>query len=162
MDRTTASGVLRGLTAAGVLLSAVVHLELWAQGVRLVPIIGEAFMMNAIGGLVLGVLVLVWRNPLPLIGSILFGLGTLGAFLASITVGIFGFREQAAGVAQALAAAAEIAAVVFAVAALVVEHRYPPPRRPNPREAHGVLNTSPIRPRQTTGAEAGARGSTGS
>src|SRR3712207_5798356 len=93
MDGTTASGVLRGLTAAGVLLSASVHLQLWAQGVRLVPVIGEAFMLNAIGGLVLGLLVLTWRHPLPLLGAIAFGLATLGAFVASVTVGIFGFRE---------------------------------------------------------------------
>lgn len=140
----SASQVLRGLTAAGVLLSAAVHLQLWAQGVRVVPFVGEAFVLNAVGGLVLGVLLLTWRNPLPLLGAVLFGLSTLAAFAASITVGIFGFREQAAGVPQALAAAGEVAAVLFAVAALLLEHRHPLPRRPGPREAHGVLNTSPL------------------
>jgi hypothetical protein len=144
MGGTTASSVLRGLTAAGVLLSAAVHLQLWAQGIRVVNIIGEAFVLNAVGGLALGLLLLTWLHPLPLLGAIGFGLSTLGAFVASITVGIFGFREQAAGVPQLLAAAAEVAAIVFAIAALVVEHRHPVPRTPSKREAHGVLNTSPV------------------
>src|SRR3712207_9588335 len=39
MPTTTGSRVLRGLTATGVLLSAAVHLQLWAQGVRVVPFI---------------------------------------------------------------------------------------------------------------------------
>ena len=150
MTTTTGSRVLRGLTATGVLLSASVHLQLWAQGVRVVPFIGEAFMLNAIGGLVLGLLVLTWWKPWPLIGAVLFGLGTLGAFAASVTVGLLGFREQAAGVPQALAAGAEIAAVVFGIAALVAERR--PPATPVDRHQphvdrhhpHGVLNTSPV------------------
>ncbi|WP_186816350.1 hypothetical protein [Cellulomonas aerilata] len=144
MDSTTVSSLLRGLTAAGVLLSASVHLQLWAQGVRVVPVIGEAFILNAVGGLVLALLVLTWRNPLPLLGAIGFGLSTLAAFGLSVTVGLFGFLEQAAGVPQLLAAASEVAAVVFAAAALVVEHRHPLPRTPSRREAHGVLNTSPV------------------
>jgi hypothetical protein len=144
MGATTTSALLRGLTAAGVLLSASVHLQLWAQGIRVVPVIGEAFIVNAIAGLVLGLLVLTWHNPLPLLGAIGFGLSTLGAFLASITVGLFGFGEQASGVPQFLAAAAEVAAIVFASAALVFEHRHPQPHTPGRREAHGVLNTSPV------------------
>ncbi len=143
MHPTTASGLLRGLTAAGVLLSAAVHLLLWAQGVRVVPIIGEAFMLNAVGGLLLGLLVLTWRHPLPLLGAVGFGVATLVAFWLSVTVGLFGFREQAAGAMQYLAAASEVAAIVFAVAALVVERRYRLRPR-SPREAHGVLNTSPV------------------
>jgi hypothetical protein len=143
MPITTGSRVLRGLTSAGVLLSAAVHLQLWATGVRFVPFIGEAFVVNAVAGLVLGILVLTWWNPLPLLGSVAFGLGTLGAFIASITVGLLGFQEQAAGVPQALAAAGEIAAVVFGIAALIVEHR-PASQRVDRHHPHGVLNTSPV------------------
>jgi hypothetical protein len=140
---TTGSRVLRGLTATGVLLSASVHLQLWAQGINTVPFIGEAFMLNAIGGLVLGLLVLTWWNPLPLLGAIGFGVATLAAFTASVTVGLLGFKEQAAGAPQALAAAGEIAAVVFGIAALVVERR-PHTERMSLHHPHGVLNTSPV------------------
>jgi hypothetical protein len=143
MATTTGSRVLRGLTAAGVLLSAAVHLQLWAQGVRVVPFIGEAFMVNAIGGLLLGLLVVAWWNPLPLLGAVAFGLGTLGAFVMSITVGLLGFGEQASGVPQTLAAAAEIAAIVFGIAALVVERR-PATEHVDRHHPHGVLNTSPV------------------
>ena len=144
MPTTTGSRVLRGLTATGVLLSAAVHLQLWAQGVKVVPFIGEAFMLNAIGGLLLGLLVLTWWNPLPLLGAVGFGVATLAAFAASITVGLLGFREQAAGAPQALAAAGEIAAVVFGITALLVERRAPTQRLSTHRP-HGVLNTSPVR-----------------
>jgi hypothetical protein len=124
MVTTTASEVLRGLTATGVLLSASVHLQIWAQGMKTVPIVGEAFMANAIGGLVLGLLVLTWRrNPLPLLGAVAFGVATLGAYLTSVTVGLFGVKEEQGGVIQTLAAAAEVAAVVFAIGALVSEER---------------------------------------
>lgn len=137
MITTTASDVLRGLTATGVLLSASIHLQIWAQGMSQVPIVGEAFMANAIGGVVLGVLVLTWRNPLPLLGAMGFGVATLGAYITSITVGLFGVREQPGGVIQTLAAAAEVAAIVFAIGALVVEERARK-RHPGPPREHAL------------------------
>jgi hypothetical protein len=143
MLTTTASEVLRGLTATGVLLSASVHLQIWAQGMRTVPVVGEAFMANAVGGLLIGVLVLTWRrNPLPLLAAAGFGLATLGAYLTSITVGLFGVREEPGGVIQTLAAGAEVAAVVFAVAAIVVEER-DRKRHPAPHREHALALAGP-------------------
>ena len=138
MVTTTASEVLRGLTATGVLLSASVHLQIWAQGMRTVPIVGEAFMANAVGGVLIGLLVLTWRrHPLPLLAALGFGLATLGAYTVSITVGLFGVKEEPGGVIQTLAAAAEIAAVVFAIWALVVEER-DRKRHPGPPQEHAL------------------------
>lgn len=135
---TTSSEVLRGLTATGVLLSASVHLQLWAQGMRTVPVVGEAFMLNAVGGIVLGILVLTWRrSPLPLLGAVGFGLATLAAYVVSITVGLFGVREEPGGVIQTLAAGAEIAAVVFGIGALVAEERHRR-RHPEPAGEHAL------------------------
>jgi hypothetical protein len=150
MLTTTPSEVLRGLTATGVLLSASVHLQIWAQGMRTVPVVGEAFMANAIGGLVIGLLVLTWRrNPLPLLAALGFGLATLGAYVTSITVGLFGVKEEPGGAVQTLAAAAEIAAVVFAVAALVVEERdrkrHPEPPREHALALAGLSLRRPVR-----------------
>src|SRR6266550_73241 len=55
----------RGLAAAGVFLAAVVHLDLWVQGFRSIATIGPLFMLNFVGGMIIGVGALVWRHWLP-------------------------------------------------------------------------------------------------
>jgi hypothetical protein len=114
---------LRGLTAAGVAVSAVVHLELWAAGMRFLDVVGPAFLLNAVGGLAIAVAVLFWRHWLPLLAAVGFGLSTLGAFVLSATVGFFGVHETWSGVPQVLSAVSEVVAVVFGVAALLAERR---------------------------------------
>lgn len=113
--------VARGLTAAAVLLSAVVHLDLWASGMRTVDVVGPAFLLNAIGGLAIALAVLLWRHWLPLLAAIGFGAATLGAFVMSMTVGFFGVSGQVWGVPQVLSVVAEAAAIVFAAIALLAE-----------------------------------------
>lgn len=104
-------------------MSAVVHFELWAQGVDEVPVIGPLFLLNAIGGLVIALAVLTWKHWLPVLASIGFNVLTLVAFALAVTVGLFGSQEVAAGVPQALAGIAELVALVCAVALLVVGTR---------------------------------------
>ncbi|MBN9326881.1 MAG: hypothetical protein J0I87_08220 [Cellulomonas sp.] len=106
------------------LLSAVVHLELWFSGFRQFTVVGPAFLLNAVGGLVIGVLLLVWRHWLPLLGALGFGVATFGAFLVSTTAGgLFGVHEQWTGVPIWTSAITETAAIVLAVGTLVVERR---------------------------------------
>lgn len=116
------STVARALLAAAVLLSAAVHLELWAGGMRAVDVVGPAFMANAVGGLVIAVAVLLWRHWLPPAAALAFGAATLGAFVTSTTAGgFFGVHETWDGVPQMLSAVSEVAAVVLAVVVLVGE-----------------------------------------
>jgi len=122
-QRETLAIVARALTAASVMLSAVVHLELWAMGMRNVDVVGSAFLLNAVGGLVIALAVLLWRHWLPLLAAIGFGAATLGAFVMSMTVGFFGVQEQVWGVPQVLSAASEVLAIVFALIALLAERR---------------------------------------
>jgi hypothetical protein len=117
------ASVLRGVLAASVLLSAVVHLELWAEGFNQLAVVGPAFLLNAIGGFAIGLAVLVWRHWIPVVLAIGFGLATLGAFVVSATVGLFGVHEVFYGVTQTTAGIAEIVAVVFGVAVLALERR---------------------------------------
>ncbi|WP_407345210.1 hypothetical protein [Pengzhenrongella phosphoraccumulans] len=120
------SHLLRALVATCVLLSAVAHLFLWADGMKAVDVVGPAFLVNAVGGILLGYLVLAWYSALPLLGAIAFGLGTLAAFVISTTSGgFFGVHETWSGAPQLLSAAAEIGAIVFAALALAVERRRP-------------------------------------
>lgn len=104
---------LRLLTAASVLVSALVHLQLWLDGYRTIPVIGPAFLLNAVGGAAIAVAVVVWRHWLPLAAAVAFGLSTVGAFLVSTTVGLFGVQERLLGRPQLIAAVSEIAAIVF-------------------------------------------------
>lgn len=103
----------RLLTAASVLVSAVVHLQLWLEGFRAIPVIGPAFLLNAVGGGAIAVAVLAWRHWLPLAAAVAFGAGTLAAFLVSTTVGLFGVQERLLGGPQVLAAVSEVTAIVF-------------------------------------------------
>ena len=122
VSTSTTSRVLRGLLAACVLLSAVVHFELWIdQGFRSIDVIGPAFLLNAIGGLAIGVAVLVWDHWLPVLAAIGFGATTMGAFTISATVGLFGVHEPWSGAPQIVSAVTEIGAVVLGIVVLVVE-----------------------------------------
>src|SRR3954447_2790288 len=79
------SQVLRGLVATCVILNAVIHLDLWANGMKDLAVVGPAFLLNGFGGIAIGLAVLVWRHWLPLLGAIGFGLATLTAFIISTT-----------------------------------------------------------------------------
>ncbi|SDP68386.1 hypothetical protein SAMN04487905_10780 [Actinopolyspora xinjiangensis] len=120
--RVTAE-VLRVLVATGLLLSAVVHLELWAQGVREVAVIGPLFLLNAVAGLVLAMVLLGWKHWLPVLGAVAFGVLTLAAFFVAVTIGLFGSEEVATGVPQLLAGVAEAVVVLAALPLLVLGAR---------------------------------------
>ena len=114
-----------GLAAAGVLLSADVHFDLWyAQGFRVVDTIGPLFLLNAIGGLIIGLVLICWRHWLPALAAAGFGAATLVAFYLSVTIGLFNFKEIATGEPQLLAQVAEYVALVFGVIAAWMSWRH--------------------------------------
>lgn len=114
----SAAGALPGLIGASVLVSAYIHVELWFQGIAQTSVIGPLFLLNGVGGLVIGLAVLFWRHWLPVLGALGFGALTLAAFWLSTTVGLFGMQEVATGVPQIAAEVAEIVTVIGCVAAL--------------------------------------------
>jgi hypothetical protein len=103
---------IRLLAAIAVLVSAAVHLYLWQDGMKDVDVIGPAFMLNAIGGAVIAVLLLAWRHWIPSFLTLGFGLSTLGGFIISATVGLFGVQEQWQGWPVWTAAVSEVVAIV--------------------------------------------------
>lgn len=115
--------MLRWITAVSVLVSGVVHLQLWFDGFRMIEVIGPLFMLNALAGAVIAVATVVWRHWLTLLAAIGFGAATLGAFVLSTTVGFFGVNERWVGTPVWVAAISEALAVVVGVAALVTERR---------------------------------------
>lgn len=126
IDRSRATiDLMCGLAATGALLSAVVHFDLWyAQGFREVDTIGPLFLLNAIGGLVIGLVLICWRHWLPALAAAGFGAATLVAFYLSVTIGLFNFKEIATGEPQVLAEVAEYVALVFGVIAAWMSWRH--------------------------------------
>lgn len=119
--RSTVGTAARGLAAASVLMSAVVHLDLWALGLSAHPVLGPGFMATFVGGLVVALALLLWDHWLPVLATIGFGLATLGAYVMAMTVGFLGVQEAGGGVPATLSLVSESAAVVFGVVALVAE-----------------------------------------
>ncbi|MFD6175945.1 MULTISPECIES: hypothetical protein [unclassified Isoptericola] len=112
----------RVAAAVAALVSAVVHVLLYVDGYDTIAVVGPLFLLNAVAGVVLAVLLVVWRHWLPLVGGIGFGGLTLLAFVLSTTVGFYGVNETFAGTNELLAAASEVVAVVASAVALLREY----------------------------------------
>jgi hypothetical protein len=73
-----------------------IHLRLWLDGYRQLPVIGTLFISNAVCSGVLAATLLMaparLRRPVAVIAS-LFTAGTLAALVLSLTVGLFGTHE---------------------------------------------------------------------
>jgi hypothetical protein len=129
--RRNATGLLWALRILGAALLAAmgwIHLDLWLDGYRSIDVIGPAFLLNAIAGFGLAVLLLVTPRPLlrwvAALGA-LTALGTLGGLLLATTVGLFGFVESTAADLWWESFWVEVAAVVVlgALAALAARRR---------------------------------------
>ncbi|WP_068401881.1 hypothetical protein [Kribbia dieselivorans] len=133
---------IRLVTAAAALVSAAVHFILFAfEGYRDLNVIGPAFLVNAVAGIVIAVLLVGWNHWIPAFLVTGFGVSTLGAFLISATVGLFGVHERWTGGFVLTAAAAEIVCIIGGLALLspVVLQRtaaHGAPARVGVRRAH--------------------------
>lgn len=112
---------MRILAATAVLVSAGVHLKLWLDGFKDLHMIGPAFMLNAVAGLVIGVLLVLWRHWLPPLLAVGFGASTFGAFLISTTVGLYGVHEVWTGSYVFAAAVSEVVAMIAGALVLLRE-----------------------------------------
>lgn len=106
---------------SGVLVAAmgVIHLYLWVDGFRDVPVIGTLFLVNAVGGLLLAVALLGAPGRTVVAVAVLaavFTAGTLGALFLSLTVGLFGFQESFGGPMMSMTIIVESAGVVALLA----------------------------------------------
>jgi predicted lipoprotein with Yx(FWY)xxD motif len=101
--RTTLLWVLR-LTGAGLLVAtAAVHLDLYLTGFRTIPTIGPLFLFQVIVGFALGLAILaapftpLTRRPgidaAIAVAGAGFAIATLGGYLLTVWVGLFGFHE---------------------------------------------------------------------
>lgn len=112
---------LRILAAAAALVSGAVHLKLWFDGTRDLDVVGPAFMVNAVAGLVIAGLLVTWRHWVPLFLAFGFGVSTLAAFVVSATVGLFGVHASWSGFYTWAAAVSEVVVIVAALLAARAE-----------------------------------------
>jgi hypothetical protein len=116
--RAPAPALLWALRIAGALLllaMAWIHWDLWRDGYRTIDVIGPAFLLDVVAGVVLALAALVapprllsWAAAL----GALAAAGTLVALLLSTTVGLFGFTESTAAALWWESFWVELAAVV--------------------------------------------------
>src|SRR3954471_8703702 len=127
--RRPATGLLwalRVLGAVGLAVMGWIHLDLWLDGYRSIDWIGPAFLLNAIAGFGLAVLLLVTpRSLLAWVAGlgVLTALGTLGGLLLATTVGLFGFVESTDADLWWESFWVEIAAAVLLVALVALAAR---------------------------------------
>src|SRR5580658_1014483 len=90
--------------AAALLASGGVHLDLYLTGYHAIPTIGPLFLVQTISALALGLVLAVRSDEILSAGGALLALGTLGGYVVSRSVGMFGFHEVAttAGVTAGL------------------------------------------------------------
>ena len=124
------------LTGAGLLAaSAAIHLDLYLTGFRTIPTIGPLFLFQVIAGFALALAILaapfipLTRRPgidaAIAVASAGYAIATLGGYLLSLWVGLFGFHEIRT-TAGTVAGILEIAAfgVLLGLAVLVLDPQW--------------------------------------
>jgi predicted lipoprotein with Yx(FWY)xxD motif len=82
------------LAGGGLLVAtAAIHLDLYVTGYRSIPTIGWLFLLQVIAAFGLGVAVLATGHWLAAAAGAGFALATLGGYLLSLWIGLFGFKE---------------------------------------------------------------------
>jgi predicted lipoprotein with Yx(FWY)xxD motif len=82
------------LLGAGLLFATgAIHLDLYLTGYRTIPTIGWLFLLQVITAFGLGATLLVWSSRLVAAAGAGFAIATLGGYLLSLRVSLFGFRE---------------------------------------------------------------------
>jgi hypothetical protein len=107
-----------------------VHWVLWSppEGYKFIPTDGPFFLVDAIAGIVLAVLLLAWPRPLVGLLSAGFTASTILGLVISLTVGLFGFNETISANYVVLALVVESVALVVLLAWTVIAAWALPPR----------------------------------
>jgi hypothetical protein len=117
------TAITLGLVAGAALLasSGLIHLQLWAMGYRTIPTIGPLFLLQGVAGLLLAIVLLLWRRLLVVAAGAGFMVATVAGLLVSIKFGLFGFMDTFAAPYAGLSAVLESAgAVVLGVVGTVL------------------------------------------
>ncbi len=126
------------LIGAGLLFATgAIHLDLYLTGYRTIPTIGWLFLLQVIAAFGLGATMLVTTSRLVAAAGAGFAIATLGGYLLSLRISLFGFRE--------IRTTAGIVAGVIEVATVAVLGAYAlrpfPESQPSAQETHdGIVD----------------------
>ncbi len=117
--------ILRVVGAGLLVATAAIHLDLYLTGYRTIPTIGWLFLLQLISAFGLGAIVLVSDKRLASAAGAGFALATLGGYLLSLRIGLFGFREvrTAAGIVAAVIEVATFSALAAAALRPGAQHQ---------------------------------------
>jgi len=103
---------LRFAGASFILVNGGVHIYLWAHSYRDVRVIGPLFVVNALAALLIAA-ALLWRpEGITALLGLALSAGTFGAFMLTVTVGLFGFGTGW-DLEAVVAAVAEVGAILL-------------------------------------------------
>ena len=94
-----------GIAGAALLIaSGAIHLDLYLTGYNSIPTIGPLFLLQIIAAFVLAIAIPLTGHRLAYAAGAAFAIGTLGGYLLSLKVGLFGFTEvrTTAGIVAAI------------------------------------------------------------
>jgi hypothetical protein len=118
--------VLSAIGAAFLVWSAVIHLELWADGYKDISVIGPLFLVQGIACILIAVAVVAFRWLVLLVIGAGTGIATAVGLLLSVNFGLFGYTESLSVSYATLSLAVEFtAAFVFLVAAALLAFAVP-------------------------------------
>src|ERR1700722_9765567 len=137
------------LAGAGLLAATGgIHLDLYLTGYRHIPTIGWLFLLQIIAAFLLAVAVPLVRRPLTDAAGAGFAFSTLGGYLLSLWVGLFGFQEvrTTAGLVAGLLEVATFAVLGYTALAslhgeqrIVVRRHHGDRRRPGRQDHYQEL-----------------------
>jgi len=116
--------ILRVAGSGLLIATAAIHLDLYLTGYRTIPTIGWLFLLQVIAAFALGLTVLVIPGRLVIPSRLAaaagagFALATLGGYLLSVWIGLFGFKEVRTTAGIAAGVMEVVAFVVLAALAL--------------------------------------------
>jgi hypothetical protein len=134
-------GFVLGAVLVG--FTSTIHLHLWADGYRTIPVIGPLFLVQGIAGIVLALALIGWRRMVTAVVGIGFMLTTAGGLLMSVYFGLFGFMDSLSAPFAGMSLIVEIAGglelaligtFVLAGALKSQQHDAPQMTKPGPSE----------------------------
>ena len=138
--------ILRLIGAGLLFATGAIHLDLYLTGYRTIPTIGWLFLLQVITAFALGALVLVSGSRLAAAAGAGFVLSTLGGYLLSLRIGLFGFREvrTTAGIVAGVIEVAGFAALAALALGWGTQHQLTPPTTPNTSLVEGLQANIPV------------------
>jgi hypothetical protein len=121
VPQRVATTLVIAVGAALVATTGAIHLHLWATGYRTIPTIGPLFLFQGIAGAAIAVALVVTRRLLIVVAAAGFMIATIGGFLLTVYVGLFGFTDTLAAPFAGVSLVVEsVGAVILAAAAAVL------------------------------------------